>query len=140
MADRVVVMREGRIEQAGTPRQLYEAPRTRWVAAFVGRANLWDGVVREAAVETPIRLLRAGALRLPHGTRVTVVVRPEGVQLGAAPDGANTFRGRLVRDRFLGATRRYDLEVSGGTIVGETPEAAAVDVVHIPPDRVQVIQ
>jgi putative spermidine/putrescine transport system ATP-binding protein len=140
MADRVVVMREGRIEQAGTPRQLYEAPRTRWVAAFVGRANLWDGVVREAAVETPIGLLRAGALRLPHGTRVTVVVRPEGVRLGAAPDGANTFRGRLVRDRFLGATRRYDLEVSGGTIIGETPEAAAVDVVHIPPDRVQVIQ
>ena len=139
MADRVVVMREGRIEQAGTPRQLYEAPRTRWVAAFVGRANLWDGVVRETAVETPIGLLRAGALRLPHGTRVTVVVRPEGVRLGAAPDGANTFRGRLVRDRFLGATRRYDLEVSGGTIIGETPEAAAVDVVHIPPDRVQVI-
>jgi putative spermidine/putrescine transport system ATP-binding protein len=140
MADRVVVMREGRIEQAGTPRQLYEAPRTRWVAAFVGRANLWDGVVREAAVETPIGLLRAGALGLPHGTRVTVVVRPEGVRLGAAPDGANTFRGRLVRDRFLGATRRYDLEVSGGTIIGETPEAAAVDVVHIPPERVQVIQ
>jgi putative spermidine/putrescine transport system ATP-binding protein len=140
MADRVVVMREGRIEQAGTPRELYEAPRTRWVASFVGRANLWDGVVREpAAVETPIGLLRAGALRLPVGARVTVLVRPEGVRLGAAPDGANTFQGRLVRDRFLGATRRYDLEVPGGTIVGETPDAAAVDVVHIPPERVQVI-
>jgi putative spermidine/putrescine transport system ATP-binding protein len=140
IADRVVVMREGRIEQAGTPRQLYETPRTRWVASFVGRANLWDGVVREmAAVETPIGLLRAGALRLPLGARVTVLVRPEGVRLGAGPDGANTFRGRLVRDRFLGATRRYDLQVPGGTIMGETPEADAVDVVHIPPDRVQVI-
>jgi putative spermidine/putrescine transport system ATP-binding protein len=140
MADRVVVMREGRIEQAGTPRQLYEAPRTRWVASFVGRANLWDGVVREAAVETPIGLLRATALRAPVGTRVTVLVRPENVRPGAAPDQANTFRGRLVRDRFLGATRRYDLEVPGGTIVGETSEADATDVVHIPPARVQVIQ
>ena len=140
MADRVVVMREGRIEQAGTPRQLYEAPRTRWVASFVGRANLWDGVVRETAVETPIGLVKTAALRIPAATRVTVLVRPENVRLGAAADGANTFRGRLVRDRFLGATRRYDLEVGGGTIVGETSEAGAIDVVHIPPDRVQVIQ
>ena len=140
MADRVVVMREGRIEQAGTPRQLYEAPRTRWVASFVGRANLWDGVVRETAVETPIGLVKTGALRIPAATRVTVLVRPENVRLGAAADGANTFRGRLVRDRFLGATRRYDLEVGRGTIVGETSEAGAIEVVHIPPDRVQVIQ
>jgi putative spermidine/putrescine transport system ATP-binding protein len=140
IADRVVVMREGRIEQAGSPRQLYEAPRTRWVASFVGRANLWDGVVRDgAAVETPIGLLRAGALRLPPGTRVTVLVRPEFVRPGAAPDCVNTFRGRLVRDRFLGATRRYDLEMAGGTIIGETPEAGTVDVVHIPPERVQLI-
>ena len=140
MADRVVVMREGRIEQVGTPRQLYETPRTRWVASFVGRANLWDGVVRDAAaVETPIGLLRAGALRVPVGTRVTVLVRPENIRPGAAPDGANTFRGRLVRDRFLGAMRRYDLEIAGGTIIGETPEAGAIDVVHIPPERVQVI-
>jgi putative spermidine/putrescine transport system ATP-binding protein len=141
MADRVVVMREGRIEQAGTPRQLYEAPRTRWVASFVGRANLWDGVVREAgAVETAIGLLKTGALRIPGGTPVTVLVRPESVRLGAASDEANTFRGRLARDRFLGATRRYDLEVGGGTIVGETSEAGGIDVVLIPPDRVQVIQ
>jgi putative spermidine/putrescine transport system ATP-binding protein len=141
MADRVVVMREGRIEQAGTPRQLYEAPRTRWVASFVGRANLWDGVVRDAAtVDTPIGLLRAAALRAPVGTRVTVLVRPEHIRLGAGADGVNTFRGRLGQDRFLGATRRYDLEVAGGTIVGETSQADSVDVVHIPPHSVQVIQ
>jgi putative spermidine/putrescine transport system ATP-binding protein len=141
MADRVVVMREGRIEQAGTPRQLYETPRTRWVASFVGRANLWDGVVRAAgAVETPIGLVEAGALAIAVGTRVTVLVRPENVRLGAAPRDTNTFRGRLVRDRFLGATRRYDLEIVGGTIVGETSEPGAIDVVHIPPDRVQVIR
>ena len=144
MADRIVVMREGRIEQAGTPRELYETPRTRWVASFVGRANLWDGVVRDTAtIQTPIGLLRAAAVRASVrasvGARVTVLVRPENVRLGAAPDGANTFCGRLVRDRFLGATRRYDLEVPGGTIVGETSEAEAIDVVHIPPDRVQVI-
>ena len=140
IADRVVVMREGRIEQAGTPRQLYEVPRTRWVASFVGRANLWDGVVGDAGVETPIGLLRASVLRVPAGTRVTVLVRPENVRLGAGPDGANTFRGRVARDRFLGATRRYDLEVAGGTIIGETSEPGAVDVVHIPRDRVQVIE
>ncbi|HEX3179024.1 MAG TPA: ABC transporter ATP-binding protein [Methylomirabilota bacterium] len=140
MADRVVVMRDGRIEQAGTPRQLYDTPRTRSVASFVGRANLWDGVVRDAAVDTPIGLLHAAALRLPpSGTRVTVLVRPENVRLGAAPDSINTFRGRLTRDRFLGATRRYDLEVLGGTIVGETSQPDAIDVVHIPPERVQVI-
>jgi putative spermidine/putrescine transport system ATP-binding protein len=77
---------------------------------------------------------------VPVGTRVTVLVRPENVRLGAAPDGTNTFRGRLVRDRFLGATRRYDLQLPGGTIFGETSEPGAVDVVHIPPERIQVIQ
>jgi putative spermidine/putrescine transport system ATP-binding protein len=140
MADRVVVMRDGRIEQTGTPRELYETPRTRWVASFVGRANLWDGVVREAgAVDTPLGRLRTATASAPAGTAVTVLVRPENVRLGAAPEHINTFRGRLTRDRFLGATRRYDLEVAGGTIVGETSQPDTVEVVHIPPERVLVI-
>ena len=129
MADRVVVMREGRIEQAGTPRQLYEAPRTRWVAGFVGRANLWDGVVREAAVETPIGLLRAGALRLPHGTRVTVVVRPEAS--GSRRNGRRQpFRAPGTR-RFIGATRvRYECPAA---LSSARRRGRRVDGVHIPP-------
>jgi putative spermidine/putrescine transport system ATP-binding protein len=140
MADRVVVMRAGRIEQIGSPRELYERPRTRWVASFVGHSNLWDGVVRAPdAIETPIGIVRTRDVALAPGTRATILVRPERIRLGPAADGVNSFTGRVTRDRFLGALRRYDLSVAGGSIVGETADAGAIETVHIPPERVQVI-
>jgi len=140
IADRVVVMRAGRIEQAGSPRELYDRPASRWIASFVGQANLWDGVVRgRNTVETPLGLLHSAAALPAPGTRVTVLVRPERVRLGRAPDGVNTLVGSLVRDRFLGATRRYDLEVQGGQVIGETADAGAVESVHLPPERVQIL-
>ncbi len=140
MADRVVVMRAGRIEQIGTPRELYERPSTRWVASFVGHSNLWDGVVRGPdAIETPIGVVRTRDIPFPPGTRATVLVRPERIRLGPAADGVNNFSGRVTRDRFLGALRRYDFSVTGGSIVGETADAGTIETVHIPPERVQVI-
>lgn len=140
MADRIVVMRAGRIEQVGSPRELYERPRTRWVASFVGHSNLWDGVVRAPdAIETPIGIVRMRDAALTPGTRATILVRPERIRLGPAADGVNNFTGKVTRDRFLGALRRYDLSVAGGSIVGETADAGAIETVHIPPERVQVI-
>jgi putative spermidine/putrescine transport system ATP-binding protein len=101
---------------------------------------LWNGIVRGAnTVETDVGLLHSAATLPAPGTRVTVLVRPERVRLGRGPAGVNTLEGSLVRDRFLGATRRYDLAVQGGQVVGETAEAGAVEAVHVPPERVQIL-
>jgi putative spermidine/putrescine transport system ATP-binding protein len=140
MADRVVVMESGRIAQIGSPRALYERPATRDIAAFVGHANLWPGIVAGPdSIDTPIGRLTT----MPHGrsggATVTVLVRPERVRAGRGAGRDNTIAGEVTRDRFLGALRRFDLTVGGGLVVGETAESGAITEVHFSPDHVHIL-
>jgi putative spermidine/putrescine transport system ATP-binding protein len=140
MADRVVLMRHGRIEQAGTPQELYERPATREVAAFVGHANLWPGVIAGPdSVDTPVGRLVTAPHGAAIGAAVTVLVRPERVRAGRSVDNVNTLSGTVARDRFLGALRRFDLAVAGGTVVGETADAGAITEIHISPQHVRIL-
>ena len=86
MADRVAVMRQGRIAQVAPPRDLYERPATAEVAAFVGQANLWAGTVADqTSIDTAIGRLVTEPHGFARGTRVTAMVRPEKVELGSSP-------------------------------------------------------
>ncbi|MFN3347035.1 MAG: ABC transporter ATP-binding protein, partial [Candidatus Bipolaricaulaceae bacterium] len=90
LADRVGVMREGRLEQVDRPQNLYERPRTPFVAQFLGRANLWPGrVVRleafRAWVEVAGVTVEAEVLAPPQGEEVFLFFRPEWVEVGAGP-------------------------------------------------------
>src|SRR3712207_3990265 len=112
MADTIAVMNAGRIEQAGGAAELYERPRTAFVANFLGVSNLIDGRLREtsdglATVETHDGArLRVPADRVgPHGTdAIRVGVRPEKITLTPAGDGTegNALRGTVVVASFLG--------------------------------------
>jgi spermidine/putrescine ABC transporter ATP-binding subunit len=125
LSDRVAVMKDGRIEQVGAPKELYERPRTRFVADFVGTNNLVAGDVVErrgdqVIVKTPIGPLRA----IPNGTvngRCVLAIRPENVALSpgsdAAPADANAIAGRVGLASYLGNTLRYDVEVAGGFVL-----------------------
>ncbi|MGQ9368396.1 ABC transporter ATP-binding protein [Azospirillum sp. ST 5-10] len=148
MGTRVAVMREGRILQVASPRDLYDRPASRAVAAFVGHANLWDGRVRaDGLVDTPVGPLACATAGHPAGAPVTVLVRPEDVRplaaaAAAGADGAdavNRFVGALAADRFLGPIRRYDLRVGAGLVKGETSFRGAVAGVAIPPDAVRLL-
>ncbi len=140
MADRVAVMRQGRIEQIAPPRELYEQPRTREIAAFVGHANLWPGTASTpTTVDMPLGRLVTMPHSLAQGARVSILVRPEKVRLGKSEDGVNTFTGELTRDRFLGSVRRFDLAVPGGVITGETSATGPITNVHIPPVHVRLL-
>jgi spermidine/putrescine ABC transporter ATP-binding subunit len=108
MSDRVVVMRAGRIEQVGTPAEVYDHPSTLWVAGFVGANNTILGTVvaigAEIEVDTGAGLLRAvhahGELRV--GDQATVTVRPELVSVRpvrAAVESASSDRGARVNAR-----------------------------------------
>ncbi len=140
MADRVAVMEAGRLVQIATPLELYDQPATRSVANFVGEANLWEG---ETASSTSVRLPFGLLATAPHdyapGRRVTVLVRPENITVGPGPDGINVFKGGIVRDRFLGAVRRYDLAVGEAVILGQTGIRGDIDAISIRPEHIRLL-
>ena len=128
MADTVAVMNEGRIEQLGPPEDLYELPRTAFVANFLGQSNLLRGTVVATtanAIDVDVHGFR---MRVPkeravsHDGAVLVGVRPEKVHLvlgdDAAPDDANVVGpGRVTDVAFTGVSTQYRVEVPGvGTI------------------------
>jgi putative spermidine/putrescine transport system ATP-binding protein len=140
MADRVAVMRDGRLVQVDAPKVLYADPANREVAAFIGHANLWRGRVAGATgVETPFGVLQTAPHGLAIGETVTVLVRPEKLAIGPAPDGVNTLGGKVTRDRFLGSFRRFDFEVAGVKLLGETGDMAEITSIHIPPEAVRLL-
>ncbi|MDD0811377.1 ATP-binding cassette domain-containing protein [Curvibacter sp. RS43] len=110
MADRVVVMHEGRIEQQGTPQQLYARPETRFVAGFVGRMNLLPArVVAADTLEVGSTRLHCDTRAYRTGSTLLLGLRPEAVQLQSAPAAdqrlpANSVRARLVEAQFHGPT------------------------------------
>lgn len=112
LGDRVAVLRDGRIEQVGTPDELYRTPRTRWVAGFVGEANLVRGTVSaDAAVAGT--LLGDVPLTADHqpGAAVDVLVRPEQVELRQGDCAVvNTVE-------YYGHDVRYELGLNDGSIL-----------------------
>lgn len=127
MADTIAVMHGGRIEQAGGAADLYERPRTEFVANFLGVSNLIDGKLGStqdglSTVDTHDGArLRVPADRVgPHDTdSIRVGVRPEKITLrpvnGQAPDGdVNSLRGTVVVAAFLGVSIQYLVKAPGG--------------------------
>jgi spermidine/putrescine transport system ATP-binding protein len=125
MADTIAVMNHGRIEQMGSPAELYENPQTTFVANFLGQSNLIPGVVEKADGEVVTVLahgqklsLEAKRCRVSSGP-VILGVRPEKVQLAAVeadvPAGANRLVGGVVTDAsFIGVSTQYLVKLPSG--------------------------
>ena len=139
MADKVALMHHGRLIQIATPQQMYDAPVNRRVAAFVGHANLWDGVVSGPdTVSVPFGELRCSTGSYRTGDKVTVLVRPERI-VPDSDQSVNVFSGGISSDSFLGAVRRYIFSVGDCGIQGETARRHAFSRVGIPPEVVQLL-
>jgi putative spermidine/putrescine transport system ATP-binding protein len=123
LSDRVVVMSEGRMEQVGTPFEIYNFPSTAFVASFVGTLNILPGVVTNAAQGEltlsgqPVRIQRPfeGA----SGREVTVALRPEMVSLGTE-GGQNRLTGKVTDVSFLGSIVRIRVGLANGAGPGPT--------------------
>jgi putative spermidine/putrescine transport system ATP-binding protein len=119
MADRVCVMRAGRIEQVDTPSALYAAPATPFVAEFVGTMNRIPGVVEDGRVrllDTTVDIRTAAStLQGNHatGTAVDVLVRPEGLAVTASPSGS----GIVMTTTFLGSVTRLGVLLNDDVVV-----------------------
>jgi spermidine/putrescine transport system ATP-binding protein len=123
MADTIAVMRAGKVEQLGSPEELYERPATEYVANFLGQSNLLDVTVRESAAEATTVALHDATLTLPGrhgaaGTRVKVGVRPEKMHIASAAraaavePGSNRLDATLTDVVFTGLSTQYVVRTS----------------------------
>jgi iron(III) transport system ATP-binding protein len=124
MSNRVAVMRDGKIEQLGRPRDVYEQPNSRFVADFIGTSNFIDGTVEAVdggvyTVATADGMLRVRSdARYPVGAPVVVAARPEHVQLTAGANGAgpNCWNGTVTVRSFLGESVDHVVDVGSREI------------------------
>jgi len=117
MADRIVIMNGGRIEQEGTPTDLYEKPRTPFVAGFLGVSNLLEG---EVIGEGTVKLNDGTTVRVPPEalTRTGIVqigVRPEKIRVGGGEAG-NTLSGVVTESAYIGVSTQYILDTPAGPV------------------------
>jgi iron(III) transport system ATP-binding protein len=117
VSDRIIVMRNARIAQDGTPRDLYERPADRFVADFIGNANILPATLRHDAGEMARAALSGLELRLPHRDQppgpVELAVRPQAFRLfGRAPQ-AGEIGARVRRAAYLGSHIEYELALDG---------------------------
>lgn len=118
MSDRIAVMREGRLEQIGLPDEVYERPRNRFVAEFLGRSNFIPAKPHPLGAETPL-----GPLRLPKPLAhpAELAIRPEKVRLYKAPPHLpNLVRARVLEIVYTGAENQYLLQANGQAFMAYT--------------------
>lgn len=120
MSDRIAVMREGRFEQIGTPAQVYDSPKTAYVARFVGEANIVKGqagALRGEQVEFAAPGGSAGFLRRGYsfapGQEVTLAIRGEQAQAVKGAEGPG-LAGVVKEKSFAGGMLRIAVELAGG--------------------------
>jgi spermidine/putrescine transport system ATP-binding protein len=126
MSDRIAVMSEGRIEQIGSPREIYDVPATGFVAGFIGAANLLPAVVRQVddtAVTVELAgghlvTVPAGSGAAAAGSTVSVMLRPERLRLAeSAPPDGESLPVTLEQSVFRGPVVRHTLRAADGTVI-----------------------
>jgi spermidine/putrescine ABC transporter ATP-binding subunit len=149
LSDRIAVMRAGRIEQLGAPREIYERPATRFVADFIGASTVLRGraVAADRVEVAPGAILQVAAPRaLVAGAEVDLAIRPERVRLASAP-GANVVEVRIEGLVYQGAQTELSARLADGQRVlvfvtepAPAPLASGQSVrLHLPADAFMVL-
>jgi iron(III) transport system ATP-binding protein len=147
-ADRIVVMNAGRVEQVGTPEQVYAAPRSEFVARFIGGTNILRGPASGHVVQCGPLTITCGSGDPATAGETSVSIRPADLELLPQPPAngePNTFPGTVLRHTFLGAHRDYLIELPGGEqIRASTPPRVRAAVgtqigVCLPPEHCRAL-
>ena len=121
LSDRVVVMSQGRVEQIGTPFEIYNFPTTRFVASFVGQLNVLPAMVVDAEagrLTVGGQEIRVSAkIEAPAGSTMSLALRPEMVSMGDGVEGSNRLAGTVADVDFLGAIVRMRIRLGDGVVV-----------------------
>ncbi|XUY29641.1 ABC transporter ATP-binding protein [Agrobacterium sp. rho-8.1] len=131
MSDRIGVMQKARVEQVGTPQEIYERPKTLFVTTFIGQSNVIDVTVKgrdgdrlSVGFADLTALTRAPATDIAPGTAVKLVVRPENVIVGQAGTG---LPATVVSETYQGALVRYRLSLGTKEIIAERQNQSHVE-------------
>jgi iron(III) transport system ATP-binding protein len=147
-ADVIAVMNAGKIEQAGSPEDIYDRPRSEFVARFIGSSNVIKGKALDAShLDCAGIALRCSGGEFAAGREGAIAVRQHTIRLCASkPDGMdNVVPGTVARQVFLGASRDYLVETADGTQLRVVAPAAANIAcgaavwLHLPPERCRVL-
>jgi putative spermidine/putrescine transport system ATP-binding protein len=145
LSDRIVVMSRGKIEQVGTPFEIYNFPQTQFVASFVGMLNQLQCTVQDAAQGSLLyreQQLRTGTpLDFPNGSPVRVLLRPEELHLGLNGSGDNHVTGKIESVSFLGAVVRVQIDLGDTKLMMdiqnerrlELPQTGQTQTISFPP-------
>jgi iron(III) transport system ATP-binding protein len=146
ISDRVAVLRDGRVVQVGAPQELFERPRTRFVAEFIGKTNLIDAIAEGPGTVARGGLrLRVAADGLTPRVPAVVSIRPHQIALRPATPspatGLNVLTGSVIRASYLGDTVDYQIRLDGSDVVlrvtGPAPARARAGesvAVTVPPE------
>ncbi len=135
ISDRVIVMNGGRIEQIGTPEEIYNQPRCRFVADFVGSTNIISGTLRGIGGGPAVALFEiAGGVQLQvampesaRGEETTVALRSSYIHLGHAPGAVNAIGGTIHRRMFHGDFIQYVVDWPAGQLLVRRPPTELFD-------------
>ena len=147
-ADLIAVMNAGKIDQLGSPEDIYDSPQSEFVARFIGASNVIKGTARdENHVSFADTILQVVGAKLVAGSSAPVAIRQHDIQLSreVPPNPQNALKARVTRQVFLGANRDYLVEVADGTtlrvvtspdnLVSEGSEVWLI----LPPDRCRAL-
>lgn len=159
MSDRIAVMDQGRVQQVGTPEEIYNRPANRFVASFIGKTNLLPGTIIAKDAETvTVKLTDEITLFVDAknrqkdydpkvGEEVLLSVRPEAMESGEGRGGHNLIRGKVVLAEFTGASIEYEVELAGKTIHATFPSSTRVRkatgdtlMLFIPPENMYIVR
>jgi putative spermidine/putrescine transport system ATP-binding protein len=128
LSDRIGVMKDGRLEQIGSPQEIYENPSTEFVADFIGRCNFIGGEISNGILSLLGAQFHIQERGLPQGRKVTCSIRPERVQIKTSVD--SELKGKIKEAIYLGPTVRYQLVLEGWKdpveLMAELPVSQAI--------------
>ena len=156
LSDRIVVMRSGRIQQIGTPPEIFSTPANQWVAEFVGYDNfipatvigLEGNLLIVQPRNWPVRVAAQTPSQCPSaGAGVTLAIRSSALALNRPGSEGRSFEAHVVDSMFVGDLTEFVLDVHGSRLIARAPERApigsaaggAIVSVHLPPDQIVVL-
>lgn len=125
MSDKICLMNHGRVEQFGTPEEIYFRPKTVFGANFLGESNIFDASIEHSSgdlVTLKSRVFGAQRVMAPsvdwlRGRECSALIRPECIRIGAGTEGANTVEGVIRETIFSGSVTTFYVEILGGEVV-----------------------
>lgn len=133
LGDHIALLHKGKIVQFGTAEEMYHKPRNLFVARFFAEMNVFDALVNDGKVATPLGIFKAD--QHVNGSRVKAAIRTTGIDVNAVQQGGAGILGRITARRFLGDFEQLSLAVDGA----EAAVSARIRADELPPNAKDVV-